>query len=736
VHRYAIAASAAIAFAIVGAAWASEHSTKLRDVSATARSEGQSLGRGRNGRVPGAAPRASTPAPPDGAALAALARPPVRTSIASQRIYFVMPDRYANGDPANDRGGRSGARNVTGYDPEDIGYFHGGDYRGLTGDCTGPRGLARIKNLGFTALWVTPPFGQRAVQGSSAAYHGYWIRDFTSVDPHLGSERDFGDFVECAHRLGLKVYLDVVVNHTADLISPTGTTYSDAPYRDCRGRTFSPARYAGGRTFPCLKAATMPRVPLLQGPDRTAKRPAWLNDVTRYHNRGDIDFGSCSELCFEQGDFFGLDDLFTEQPRVVAGLADVYATWITRFKVDGFRIDTAKHVDARFFGGWVPRIRAAARAAGVKDFELFGEVFLSDAVELSSFVRDRGLPNVLDFPFQDAATRFAGGDASAKGLVARFADDDYYLRADGVAHTPPTFLGNHDIGRAARVIKDRSGGKRGPELLRRVQLGHSLMYLLRGAPVVYYGDEAGIVGAGGDKQARQDLFPTKVREWQTEERVGSPPIGAGSALQLASHPVGDNLKALGALRDAHSVLSLGSTVVRVVRGSLLVVSRFDPETRREYLVAFNAGMVAQRARFASSTASAWTPLYGTTAPLQSSVGADVTLTIPPLTAVLYRANGAPRTTPLRPGIAIVPDDLSGLLRLNSPGTLGPRSVAFALKRGGRPWQRLAVDDSPPYRAFLDPRRYRRGETLHLVAVARDLAGEIAVSRVLSTAIPR
>ncbi|MEA2144054.1 MAG: hypothetical protein QOI64_2484, partial [Solirubrobacteraceae bacterium] len=155
--------------------------------------------------------KVSAPAPPSGSALAALARPPSRSSLASQRIYFVMTDRYANGDPANDRGGRTGTRGVTGYDPADTGWFHGGDLRGLTGGCATGTGLARIKALGFTAVWITPPFGQKAVQGSSAAYHGYWIRDFTSVDPHLGTNAEFADFVACAHRLGLKVYLDVVV---------------------------------------------------------------------------------------------------------------------------------------------------------------------------------------------------------------------------------------------------------------------------------------------------------------------------------------------------------------------------------------------------------------------------------------------------------------------------------------------------------------------------------------------
>jgi hypothetical protein len=260
------------------------------------------------------------------------------------------------------------------------------------------------------------------------------------------------------------------------------------------------------------------------------------------------------------------------------------------------------------------------------------------------------------------------------------------------------------------------------------------MYLLRGAPSVYYGDEVGIIGAGGDKQARQDLFPTKVREWQTEERVGSPPIGTASALELASHPVGDHLKALAALREAYPALSVGSTAARVARGGLLVVSRFDASARREYLAAFNAGTTAQRATFATATDSSWTPLLGASAPVLSTSGGRVTLSVPPLTAMLYRADGPPRPSSGRPVIAAGSDDLSGLVRVGASGMSGPRSVAFAVKRAGRPWQRLGVDDSPPYRVFLDPRRYRRGETVHLVAVARDLEGKIAVSPVLAAKI--
>src|SRR6266545_3965690 len=200
-----------------------------------------------------------------------------------------------------------------------------------------------------------------------------------------------------------------------------------------------------------------------------------MNDVTKYHNRGDINFQSCSPICFEQGDFFGLDDLFTEQPSVVQGLADTYGDWIRRYKIDGFRVDTARHVNAAFFRLWVPKILAAAAAAGVPDFEIFGEVPLTDDVELSSFVRDRGLPNVLDFPFQDVAAGFAAGRTAPTAVADRMQDDDYFHYTPGVAPTPVTFLGNHDMGRAAFQLKQH--GASDAELLPRLLLGYDVLYL-------------------------------------------------------------------------------------------------------------------------------------------------------------------------------------------------------------------------------------------------------------------
>jgi alpha-amylase len=649
--------------------------------------------------------RLAPPAPPRGAALARIAQPPARAPLASERIYFVLTDRYENGDRGNDRAGLTGPRELTGFDPTDTGFFHGGDLAGLTGDCTGPRGLARIKDLGFTAIWVTPPFGQKYVQGDSAGYHGYWIRDFEHVDPHFGTDADFGAFVDCAHRIGLKVILDVVVNHTADVIQLPNYTYG------------------------------APKTPIVPAAERDAKRPAWLNDASNYHNRGNIDLGSCSDACFVLGDFFGLDDLATEKPAVRQGLVDIYADWIRRYKIDGFRIDTARHVEAAFFPYWAPRILAAAREAGVANFELFGEVAVTDAIELSAFVRDRGVPSVLDFPLQDALTRFAGGGAGGRGIADRFRDDDYFVTS-GVAHAPPTFLGNHDMGRTAREVSEGGAGAGGP-LLARTLLAYDLLYLLRGAPVVYYGDEFGIVGRGGDKEARHDLFPTQIAEWQTQERIGSPSIGTGSSFDVVNHPIAVRLRTLGALRAAHSVLSTGATAVRVASSKLLAVSRIDLAARREYLVLANSGGSTARVTVRTATPrSEWTRLLGSPPAFASSANGTVSISLAPYSSALLEATSPiPTRRPPKPKVAVAPDNLSDYVRVTATAGTAPVTIGFAIRRAGATWTRVAADDSPPYRTFLDPRRFRRREIVNVVAVARGLGGSTAVSAVRSF-VPR
>src|SRR5581483_9343022 len=630
------------------------------------------------------------------------------------------------------------------YDPTSSGWFHGGDLKGLTGPCTDPKtGLARIKDLGFNAIWVTPAVVNQVSQGDSAGYHGYWGIDFTRVDPHLGTNDDFAAFANCAHSLGMKVILDVVVNHTGDVIQPSGgSAYSDLPYRDCSGKQFNPSSFVGKSTFPCLRPQTMPRPPVVFPGQGQIKKPDWLNDLTNYHNRGDIDFNSCSESCYQQGDLFGLDDLFTEKPAVVDGLVRIYSDWITRYKLDGFRVDTARHVNPGFWRLWVPKMRAAAQSVGVDDFAVFGEAPVSDTVELSSYVRDRGLPSMLDFTFRDIADAYASGSSSGVAILHRLQDDDYFRTGDGVEPVTATFLGNHDQGRAAYMIRQAGGGLSLDALLPRVLLGYDLLYLLRGAPTVYYGDEVGMIGSGGDRAAREDMFPTQVPEWQTEPRVGAPPIGKGSSFDVTSHPIEERLRALARLRDDLPALSRGWSVVRYAKGAVAVVSRIDPVEKHEVVAVFNNGDGATSATFRTSTPSAtWTQRLGSPvpfAPPRSDASGTLTVPVAATSAVVLDAQSPiPDAAPPKPKLRIRADDLTNLWSASATvGGSAPVSVAFVVQRASGSWQRLDVDTSPPFRGFIDPAKFARNERVKVAAIARTLDGRTATSAVAAFRVRR
>ena len=676
-------------------------------------------------------------APGSGPSLAALAVPGAASSLATDRIYFVMTDRYADGDPANDTGGLTGTRNFTGYDPASTAWWHGGDLKGLTGGCTDPvHGLQRIEDLGFNAIWITPVVVNQITQGDSGGYHGYWGLDFTHVDPHLGTQQDLTDLVTCAHSLGMKVILDVVVNHTGDVIQyEGGPDYSSAPYRDCHGKAFDPARFVGKTSFPCMSVKYLPKFPYVFPGQQNVKTPAWMNDLTNYHERGGIGSG-CSAQCQTQGDLAGLDDLFTEKPAVVNGLVKIYSDWITAYRFDGFRIDTVLQVNPGFWRLWIPKMVAAAKSVGIDDFQVFGEAYTTDTLQQSQYVRDDGMPALLDFPFQSAASGYASGGSSAVAVLHRLQDDDYYRTPDGSDPTPPTFLGNHDMGRAAFQIQTQGLGLSGDALLRHVELGYDLLYLMRGAPVVMYGDEVGMIGTGGDQQARQDMFPTQVADWRTQPRLGAPPIGTGSSFDVVSDPIELELKQLGALRQTDAALATGWTVPRYAKGGVLVVSRIDPATKTEYVEAFDNGDAAATVTVQTATAGSWTPLLGSVGATSTAAG-KLTVTIPAVGAVLLRADEPVfSAAPAAPKLSIAPDPLSDLLAATAT-VKGPApvSVAFAVMRAGsHAWQRLDVDTSPPFRGFLDPAKFKRREHVQVVAIERSLDGRTATSAVVRAVV--
>jgi glycosidase len=568
-------------------------------------------------------------------------------------VYFVLPDRFENGDRNNDRGGLKGGRLQTGFDPTHKGFYHGGDLRGLTAR------LDYIQALGATAIWLGPIYKNKPVQGAkgqeSAGYHGYWITDFTRVDEHFGSNQDMKAFVDAAHARGIKVYLDIITNHTADVIS-----YRQCPGSSCVYR--SPADYpyakAGGTDGAAINAGflgesvqTAENFARLTRPDfaydvfvpaaeAKVKVPAWLNDPIWYHNRGNTTFtGESSTL----GDFVGLDDLMTENPRVVQGFIDIYGRWIDEFGIDGFRIDTARHVNAEFWQAFAPAMLAKAKARGIPNFHIFGEVATDfiDVAMLARATRVDRLPTVLDFAFRAAVIESLAKGAGADKIVTMFNGDALYEGGEATAMQLPTFVSNHDAGRFAYHVRKALTAASDAEVLQRTLLAHAMMFTLRGVPVVYSGDEQGFTGDGIDQDAREDLFPSQVASYNDNQLLGTKATTAQANFDR-THPIYVAIVELSALRRDHEALRRGKQVIRNYsdKPGLFAVSRMDPASGREILIAFNASTTPLQANVeVDARTTAFSSLRGACAP-KPTVAGSYKVNLEPLSYVICAAQDA------------------------------------------------------------------------------------------------
>ncbi|WP_298689866.1 alpha-amylase family glycosyl hydrolase [uncultured Sphingomonas sp.] len=514
-------------------------------------------------------------------------------------IYFLLPDRFENGDVANDRGGLGTDRLTNGFDPTDTAFYHGGDLKGVV------KRLDYIQALGATTIWIAPIFTNKAVQGSpahpSAGYHGYWITDFTHVDPHFGSDADFAALVRAAHARGMKVILDIVVNHTADVIQyrecPTHVcpyrSRADYPYQRQGGPNGAPinAGFAGDEDGSTANFAKLTRpdyayTPYIPAGEEHEKTPAWLNDPIYYHNRGHTTFTGESAT---MGDFGGLDDLFTENPRVIKGFIDIYSAWIDRYGIDGYRIDTARHVDPAFWQAFVPAILARAKADGIPNFHIFGEVNIDrmDPGYLAHYTQVDRLPAVLDFAFRRAVIDTVADGKGTEELADLFAGDALYRGGAAAAQQLTTFISNHDNGRFASLVLKAHPGIADGELRRRVTLGYAMLMTLRGVPSFYYGDEQGFSG-GEDQAGREDMFASQTAPYAAEHLIGTGETGARAHFETDG-PLFHALAELARLRTANPALTEGRQIVRASEDTpgLFAVSRIDPRTGREIVVAFN-----------------------------------------------------------------------------------------------------------------------------------------------------
>ncbi|MGW7041453.1 pullulanase-type alpha-1,6-glucosidase [Streptomyces avermitilis] len=674
-----------------------------------------------------AAPR--PPAPPSDARLAAEA---ARHDLTREQSYFLLPDRFANGSTANDRGGLTGDRTRTGFDPTDKGFYQGGDLKGLI------KKLDYIKGLGTTAIWMAPIFKNKPVQGGgeSAAYHGYWITDFTQVDPHFGTNAELSELIDKAHAKGMKVFFDVITNHTADTVTyaekKNGYRSKGAyPYLDTAGRPFNDTS-----AMREVDRDSFPYTPVITGGEENTKAPAWLNDPAMYHNRGDSTFVGESGL---YGDHTGLDDLWTERPEVVEGMEKIYEKWVKDFDVDGFRVDTVRNVDMKFWTQWATAIDAYAAKRGREDFFVFGETLSSDPAVTAPYVTQGRLDATLDFPLQNAIRDYASQDKPASALSDVFAQDYRYTTDKANAYEEVTFLGNHDMGRIGGFISQDNPDADDAELLARDRLAHELLFLSRGNPVIYAGDEQGFTGPGGDKGARQTMFASKVEDYLDDDEIGTERTHASDAYD-PGHPLYKAIAALSKLTKRYPALRDGVQTERYADGGqgVYAFSRVDAGQKVEYVVAVNNAAQARTVDVPTSSAGMdFKGLYGSSARVTSGSDKKIEVEVPALSAVVWKAArplGAPAAVPVV-SVRVPQAGATGDVEVAADVDGGQLNrVVFAAQVGNGSWRTLGSADHAPYKVTQHlPDTVTAGTALRYKAVVVDSAGHTASDRATTTA---
>lgn len=353
----------------------------------------------------------------------------------NQIIYFIFTDRFYNGDRQNDF-------KVKANDPW---AYHGGDLQGIIDK------LDYIKDLGATSIWITPPMDNRddafkADFGGGKfqdiwGYHGYWTKDFYAVDEHLGSMKKMQELIQKAHAKGIKVLIDIVVNHL------------DYDHEFAREKNNPGSKYYN-----------------------------W------FHRHGKIQDNEWdNQWKVENGELAELPDLAQENDEVYKYLLDASKWWIKQTGADGFRLDTVKHVSHDF---WKKFSRDIHSFAG-NDFLLLGEVYAPSTEVMASYIRD-GLDSTFDFPFYYAIKETFAKGGSMRNLGNLFAKDHLYPNPNMIS----PFIDNHDIPRFVHEA--------GNNQVEKLKLAMAFIMTMRGIPTVYYGTEIALPG-GADPDNRRDM---------------------------------------------------------------------------------------------------------------------------------------------------------------------------------------------------------------------------------------
>jgi alpha-amylase len=388
--------------------------------------------------------------------------PVLDQNLEKEIIYFVMIDRFFNGDSTNDTGGVPASHRF--YDPETsssdaLKTYQGGDLAGVL------KKLDYLKDLGITVLWLSP-----VIDNSDAAHHGWWAYhgyhpvDHFSVDEHFGTLEQVQQIVQEAHKRGIKVLLDMVLNHVG----------YDHPW------------------------VVQPENWIEKGYQHWFHPRSFTDESSKIQNWEDQ-----SEL--ENKELAWLPDLAQENPQVYSYLMDVSRYWIVNTGCDGFRVDAVRHIPEWFWKRYNHDIRTFAG----KDFYLIGEVFSGDPQYISRY-DDCGFDALFDFPFYFRVVEAIAQNDSIQTLQHLL---NHRLQQDSVRttrHVP--FLDNHDVPRFSTYT--------GPEKLQKLASAFTFLMIQPGPPMIYYGTELGLEGvspADSIDGKAPDYFDRRMMPWDRLE---------------------------------------------------------------------------------------------------------------------------------------------------------------------------------------------------------------------------
>jgi hypothetical protein len=320
-----------------------------------------------------------------------------------------------------------------------------------------------------------------------------------------------------------------------------------------------------------------------------------------------------------------------------------------------------------------------------------------------------------------------------------FNQDDLYTTSTQSVYGIPTFMGNHDMGRTGYFIHSATYGD-DDLTLQRSKLANEVLFFSRGAPVLYYGDEKGMVGSGGDKSARQDMFPTEVSEWQEEYRIGTSPIGTKSAFDVSTS-LEKQITTIGNLIKSNPALRSGTQQLRATSRSAIAMSRYLDG--QEYVVIFNSGETDEPIEFSVSTDSTWETIYGTPKSIQST-GKKIKVLVPAISSVVLKAEKK-HSPSAKLSVNLAPLDYDYAtpnwlsLRATVPGDDFVEVNFKIRKKGATQWTNIGTADRRTFetsevpgglfRVFTQPRKFPSGTTIEAIAIAKNSDGDIAYSKV-------